>query len=527
MQITKTASLLLGLFLVVSLAACGTAAPAATGSPQTTVPTATQPSPTQPSAATQAPTATQSTTATQTPANQPESTATTPPRQIIIDAPTPGATVSSPLEVRGSVSVSPFESTLRWRLYDAGGQVVGEGPIMVNAEMGQPGAFDGQIVFSVTTGGPGRVEIADISPKDGSVIVSASVDVVLSAQSRQILIDAPLAGATVSSPVEVRGTVSVSPFESTLRGRVYNAAEMVIGEAPIMVDAEMGQPGSFAGQIAFTLDASGPGRVEIADISPKDGSVIASASVDVMLVASSALSPIEIPAAGAQVVLPLHVLARAGQPGEQATVTLTWQDGTVLTNQLLILAGENGQGLVIGSIDWMTEGPPPQPPSQPATLAIRSQGGQLLAEQAITVLSANDPNVTTATLYFLLGEELQATQRHIVKTEAIGTAALNELLWGPPPNNLAGFTTAIPTPQEVLSYAGRGADWGPRVRLLKLTIVDGLATADFSKEINAYGGGSLRVKLIHDQIAQTLLQFATVREVVIAVEGQTEGVLQP
>jgi len=423
MHTMKIASLLLALFLVVPLAACGTAAPAATSTPQAIVPTATQASATQSVAATQAPTAIQSSTATEVPPSQPAATATISPRQIVIEAPAPGATVSSPFEVRGWVSVSPFESTLRWRVYDAAGQVVGQGPIMVNAEMGQPGNFAGQIAFTVSAGGPGLVEIAETSAMDGSVVVSAAADVVLAA-----------------------------PAGSNL---------------------------------------------------------------------------IEIPEAGAQVVLPLHILARVGQPGGRVTASLTWQDGTILEGQFPILTGEDGKGLLIGSLDWIMEGPPPQPPSQPATLAIRSQDGQLLAEQAVTLLSAGDPNVTAVTLYFLLGEELQATQRHVVKTEAIGTAALDELLWGPPPNNLAGFETAIPNPEEVLSYAGRGTDWGPRVLLLKLTIVDGVATADFSKEINAYGGGSLRAKLIHDQIVMTLLQFSTVREVVIAVEGETEGVLQP
>jgi hypothetical protein len=527
MRTMQIAGLLLALFLVVSLAGCGSAAPAAASMPQATAPTAAQVTAAQPSAVTQAPTAIQSQTATEAPANQSAATATTPPRQILIDAPSPGATVSSPLELRGSVSVSPFESTLLWRVYDAAGQVVAQGPIMVDAEMGRPGSFADQITFSVSAGGPGRIELAELSAKDGSVVVSASVDVILTASARQIVINAPAPGAAVFNPANVSGSVTISPFESTLRGRVYDAAGQVVGEGPVMVDAEMGQPGNFAGQIPCTISGGGPGRVEIAEISPKDGSVVVSALVDIFLATSPTLGGIEIPQAGAQAVLPLHILARVGQPGEQASVTLTWQDGTVLNSQLPILTGENGKGLVIGSLDWMTEGPPPQPASQPATLAIRSQDGQLLAQQAVTVLSAGDPNVKTVTLYFLLGEELQATQRHIVKTEAIGTAAMNELLWGPPPNNLAGFGTAIPTPEEVLSYAGRGVDWGPRVRLLKLTIVDGLATADFSKEIQAYGGGSLRVKLLHDQIVMTLLQFSTVREVVIAVEGQTEGVLQP
>jgi spore germination protein GerM len=57
--------------------------------------------------------------------------------------------------------------------------------------------------------------------------------------------------------------------------------------------------------------------------------------------------------------------------------------------------------------------------------------------------------------------------------------------------------------------------------------VDGVATADFSRELRAYGGGSLRVMLIRKQISQTLMQFPTVHTVRIAIEGQTEGVLEP
>jgi hypothetical protein len=81
--------------------------------------------------------------------------------------------------------------------------------------------------------------------------------------------------------------------------------------------------------------------------------------------------------------------------------------------------------------------------------------------------------------------------------------------------------------QQGLAFPGREPNWGPRVTLRKLTITNGVATADFSRELKAYGGGSLRVKLIRGQITQTLKQFPTVRVVRIAIEGQTEAVLEP
>ena len=87
--------------------------------------------------------------------------------------------------------------------------------------------------------------------------------------------------------------------------------------------------------------------------------------------------------------------------------------------------------------------------------------------------------------------------------------------------------TLLRSPKQVLSYPARGADWGPRVTLRMLRIVDGIATAEFSQEMEAYSGGSLRVTLIQRQIHQTLRQFSTVQEVRITIEGEGEDILQP
>jgi hypothetical protein len=303
---------------------------------------------------------------------------------------------------------------------------------------------------------------------------------------RLIEVHSPSQGATIRSPVRVSGFVSVSPFEATLRCRVYDASGQVVGEGPIMVASEMGQPGNFDGQVSFAARASGP-----------------------------------------QVVLPLRILARVGQPGQQVVAALRWQDGTELTHTFVTLQGEDGRGLLIDSLNWLNEGQPPQPPTQPATLDLRTLAGEVLARQDVTVLSLDDPGTQEILLPFVLGETVQTVPRRIPRTAGIGRATLEELLWGPFPPNLAGFGTALPTPQQVLAYPGRTPDWGPRVTLRQLTIVDGVATADFSKEMQAYGGGSLRVMLIRQQITQALMQFPTVQQVIIAVEGETEAVLQP
>lgn len=233
---------------------------------------------------------------------------------------------------------------------------------------------------------------------------------------------------------------------------------------------------------------------------------------------------------GGRVTLPVHIVARLGQPSEQVTAEVTWQDGTRLTNRFTLLPGADGRGLLVANVDWVNMLQPPEPRTQPATLQIKGAAGKVLTKQEVVVLSPTDPNTREIKLYWTVSgapDIVQPQTRRVINTTHIATRALEELLWGPPAISQVGFRTAIPTPEDIARYPGRQPDWGPRVTLRSVVIENGVATADFSKEMQAYGGGSLRVKMIREQITQTLKQFPSVREVRIAVEGRTEGVLEP
>ncbi|MBU4332677.1 GerMN domain-containing protein [Patescibacteria group bacterium] len=102
--------------------------------------------------------------------------------------------------------------------------------------------------------------------------------------------------------------------------------------------------------------------------------------------------------------------------------------------------------------------------------------------------------------------------REIPSTEAIGAAAVNEMIKGPSMKEEGVASNAVPT----------------GTKLLSLEIRDGAAYAHFSKELQNYGGGSCAVSAIRAQIESTLKQFPTVDSVVISVEGVLqEEVLQP
>ncbi|MHC1716731.1 MAG: GerMN domain-containing protein [Candidatus Dojkabacteria bacterium] len=103
-------------------------------------------------------------------------------------------------------------------------------------------------------------------------------------------------------------------------------------------------------------------------------------------------------------------------------------------------------------------------------------------------------------------------ERSIPKTLGIGRASLELLLVKPISDEKEkGYFTSIPD----------------GVRVNSLRISDGTAYADFNEKLTEGVGGSCLTSRIRSQIENTLKQFDTVKNVVISVNGSTEGVLQP
>ncbi|MGA7730578.1 MAG: GerMN domain-containing protein [Chloroflexia bacterium] len=264
-----------------------------------------------------------------------------------------------------------------------------------------------------------------------------------------------------------------------------------------------------------------------ADFRVERGNIGADATGIINKPQENSAAAIQLPAPNARVTLPLHVVARFKGADAAIEAELRWSDGTVFSNTLQVLR-EDGDPIVVDSINWLIEGEPPRPAAPQATLTLKRLSGEVIAKQNVTVLHYDSPETQQVKLYWIDDVlDLYPSIRIIPKTPAVATAALQELLWGIDPASLAGFSTAIPSPEQVLAYPGRTLAWGPRVTLRSLVIRDGVATADFSREINAYGGGAARVGAIREQIESTLKQFPTVSEVIIAVEGRVEDALQP
>jgi hypothetical protein len=347
-----------------------------------------------------------------------------------------------------------------------------------------------------------------------------------------ISITEPTEGALVTSPLRVRGTTNFWPFEANLGVRILDASGKMIGQSYAMVTSE-GPPqgGPFEGTISFTQPSTAQnGTLQVYDASAKDGSILTIASVGVRFAARPALNiQLASPTPGTGVTLPLHVALHGAIPGDKLVARLRYSSGTMLEQPLHVVTGPDGVGYAVANMSWSSsEGGPPGPiPSGKATFQIARTNGTVLKSFVVSILPdsktrpvevAWTPNDGT--------NDLIIFKQRVYRTPRIGTAALNELVNGPPDGNLVGASTAFPTLEEILNYAGRESDWGYEVKLLSLNIRNGVATANFSQELRAFGGGSYRVGLIRAQIERTLKQFPTVQRVVIQIEGDSNA-LQP
>lgn len=210
-------------------------------------------------------------------------------------------------------------------------------------------------------------------------------------------------------------------------------------------------------------------------------------------------------------------------------VTLYDDDGNVLV-----------KGYATAGADWMTEDFVPflgeisyqSSSTMAATLVLANDNPSGLPENskkieiplvlkpAAAVPADSDDKLMDIKVYFMnddLDKEMTCTKafpvsRRILRTESVAAAALNELLKGPNDvEKVDGYSTSI----------------NDGVKLKKVTIVDGVAKADFTSTLEKNVGGSCRVASIRAQITETLKQFPTVQEVVISIDGRTEDILQP
>lgn len=87
---------------------------------------------------------------------------------ILVESPTPGSVVTSPLRVRGTSNT--FEANLNLRLLDGSGKVLYDNFTTATSGSGTRGTFEQSIPFTISKDGPGTLVAYERSAADGSEI---------------------------------------------------------------------------------------------------------------------------------------------------------------------------------------------------------------------------------------------------------------------------------------------------------------------------------------------------------------------
>ncbi len=203
---------------------------------------------------------------------------------ISLEAPPAGATVSAPLVLRGATAALPIDGKLTYRIFDSQGSLVGSGTMPVVGPAGSIGRFDASVNYTAPLAGPGRVEVLEINPADGSIRAVASVNVILMASlpttpgatpastaivtpggptpipstpipgvQQVITIETPPIGTIVGSPVTITGRVAQNPANGQLSFRVRDATGTQLGGGNFSVQPN----GAFVASLIFNEPPNG------------------------------------------------------------------------------------------------------------------------------------------------------------------------------------------------------------------------------------------------------------------------------
>jgi hypothetical protein len=97
---------------------------------------------------------------------------------ILVEQPSPDATVTSPLHVTGTANT--FEATFNYKLEDAAGKVLAKNFVTATSGSGTRGTFDFTVPFTVDAPQDGALRVFELSAEDGSVVHERAIPLRLS-----------------------------------------------------------------------------------------------------------------------------------------------------------------------------------------------------------------------------------------------------------------------------------------------------------------------------------------------------------
>ncbi len=324
-----------------------------------------------------------------------------PAASIQIDAPTAGATVASPIALSGRVSPAPPTGALNYRLFDAGGVLIATGGLAVQGNAGQSATFTGNIPYTLSAGGPGRIEIVEVNPANGAVCAFADVTVTLSpaapqatpgpAPGQAITIETPPPGTEVGSPVVLTGRTALAPSGNRLAYSVRDAAGAQIGGGAFDVGLAPDGGSQFVASLVFNPPPNGGTIiVEIFEPGAANAPAIASARVNLSVVPPQAII-IDTPPTGTTVGSPVVITGRTARFPFQGSLGYRFFDanGRTLGGGVFPVTGQPGGPTTFTANLEFT--PPPSGGTMTAEIFDQNANNDQIVANAILTLNVAPP----------------------------------------------------------------------------------------------------------------------------------------
>jgi LysM repeat protein len=277
---------------------------------------------------------------------------------ITITSPAPGAVLPPTFTVSGTGG-GLFEGALVVQAKNSAGQVLAQQSTTLqgaNVGAGGQGTYSVQLTVNVGQNTAGTILTYSTSPKDGSVVASASVPVTFQPGGGTqpfITISTPATGAFLPPTFTVSGTGG-GLFEGSLVVRAQSNSGQVLAEQPVTLQGAnvgAGGTGSYSVQLTVHVSQNTAGKIVAFATSPKDGSVVASASVPVTFTpgGSPPFITINNPPPGAALPTTFTVSGTGGGLFEGSLIVRAQDNaGHILAQQPTTLQGTNvgagGQG---------------------------------------------------------------------------------------------------------------------------------------------------------------------------------------
>jgi hypothetical protein len=225
----------------------------------------------------------------------------------LIDTPSPGTAVGSPMVLTGWTARSPYGGNLNYRVINNAGQQIGAGAFPVGGAPGYPRGYNAELFFDLPINGDTiRVELYDWNASSGTTEASQSIYLMVLPTAQQIFLDSPPPGTLVGSPVVITGRTTRFPFDGDLSYRFTDGAGSQLGAGTFQVFGQVDQPTTFNASLTFTLPNNGGlVHLEVYDHNPDDGAIVASSGLDLDVLAQYQAIFIDTPPPGTQVGSPM------------------------------------------------------------------------------------------------------------------------------------------------------------------------------------------------------------------------------